>query len=222
MVMTIETLVQACSEQIEARHQAREEALTISRALVRLCANTIRAAHRSRFDEAAPLLREADATAARLYAGVVDVPELFAAGYVQDAFKEYVEASLLSAFLLGHEVPSASQLRTEPATYLNGLAEAASELRRAILDRLRRNEFEQVEPFLDIMDEVYTLLITVDFPEALTGGLRRTTDALRAVLERTRGDVTTAIRQEQLRAALEGLEARFSETIPPANAPYPG
>lgn len=219
MVMTIETLVQACSEQIEARHQAREEALTISRALVRLCANTIRAAHRSRFDEAVPLLREADATAARLYAGVVDVPEVFAAGYVQDAFKEYVEASLLSAFLLGHEVPSASQLRTEPATYLNGLAEAASELRRAILDRLRRNEFEQVEPFLDIMDEVYTLLITVDFPEALTGGLRRTTDALRAVLERTRGDVTTAIRQEQLRAALEGLEARLSDATPPAIVP---
>lgn len=222
MVMTIETLVQACSEQIEARHQAREEALTISRALVRLCANTIRAAHRSRFDEAAPLLHEADATAARLYAGVVDVPELFAAGYVQDAFKEYVEASLLSAFLLGHEVPSASQLRTEPATYLNGLAEAASELRRAILDRLRRNEFEQVEPFLDIMDEVYTLLITVDFPEVLTGGLRRTTDALRAVLERTRGDVTTAIRQEQLRAALERLEVKHSEATPPANAPHPG
>jgi translin len=221
MVMTIETLVQACSEQIEARHQAREEALTISRALVRLCANTIRAAHRSRFDEAVPLLREADATAARLYAGVVDVPEVFAAGYVQDAFKEYVEASLLSAFLLGHEVPSASQLRTEPATYLNGLAEAASELRRAILDRLRRNEFEQVEPFLDIMDEVYTLLITVDFPEALTGGLRRTTDALRAVLERTRGDVTTAIRQEQLRAALEGLEARLSDATPPATVPHP-
>jgi translin len=152
--------------------------------------------------------------AASLHYAVTEYPDLIAAGYTQDALKEYAEASLVYAFLAGIDPPSANLLNVESAAYLNGLAEAASELRRAILDRLRRGEVGYVESLLGIMDEVYSLLITVDYPETLTGGLRRSTDALRSVLERTRGDVTAALRQEQLTAALANVEKMFL----PANA----
>lgn len=204
----IETLVAACVADIEFRHTAREQAIVTSRILIRQCANTIRAAHRSQFEEAARMLNEAAATAATIRAAVANHPDLLAAGYTQDALKEYAEAALVCAFLTEAEPPSASALLVEPAAYLNGLAEAASELRRAILDRLRHGTMSQVEPLLDVMDEVYSLLIMVDYPDALTGGLRRTTDALRGVLERTRGDVTAALRQEQLTAALAAFEQR--------------
>ncbi len=208
--MSIEALVAACVAQIERSHEAREQALTASRALIRQCANSIRAAHRSEFELAETLLEEARTIVARIDAAVVDKPDIRFAGYTQDALKEYVEASLLLAFLAGREPPAAATLGVEAAAYLNGLAEAASELRRAILDGLRRGEVQRGESLLQIMDEVYSQLVTVDYPDAITGGLRRTTDALRAVVERTRGDMTAALRQDQLTATMRELEARLA------------
>ncbi len=208
--MNIHSLVADCAERIEQRHGAREQAIARSRALIRLCANSIRAAHRAEFAGAEQLLAEASDAAAGLRTAVDGHPDLYYAGYTQDALKEYVEAALVCAFLQQKALPDAAELQVEAAAYLNGLAEAASELRRAILDGMRRGEIERGEHLLLIMDEVYSALVTVDFPDAITGGLRRTTDALRAVLERTRGDVTAALRQEQLVAALARFEARIS------------
>jgi translin len=140
---------------------------------------------------------------------LADHPDLLYAGYSQDALKEYAEAALVYAFLHGDPPPDAASLGVDAAAYLNGLAEAASELRRAILDSMRAGATAHGVALLAIMDDIYSLLITIDYPEAVTGGLRRTTDALRAVLERTRGDVTAAIRQDHLIAALEAFERRF-------------
>lgn len=207
--MSIDQLVAGCVGQIEASHGAREQVLAASRGLIRLCANSIRAAHRSEFAEAERLLGLAAETVAQIAAATVGSPEIRFAGYAQDALKEYVEAHLVLAFLAGRAAPSATALGVEPAPYLNGLAEAASELRRAILDGLRRGETARGEALLQIMDDVYSALVTVDYPDAITGGLRRTTDALRAVLERTRGDMTAAIRQDQLTAAMRELEQKL-------------
>ncbi len=209
--MSIDSLVAACVAQIEASHGAREQAIGASRALIRQCANSIRAAHRGEFAEAERLLGEAAQTAEQLTAATAGRPDIRFAGYTQDALKEYVEAHLVLAFLANREPPTAAALGVEAAAYLNGLAEAASELRRAILDGLRRGEVERGEALLQIMDDVYSELVTVDFPDAVTGGLRRTTDALRAVVERTRGDMTAALRQDQLTAAMRLLEQRLGE-----------
>lgn len=208
--MTIESVVAEAATQIEMTHGARERALTASRTLTRLCANAIRAVHRGDFTEAEALLRAATQTMQELRNSLRDHVDLLFAGYTQDALKEYSEAALVYAFLHGDPPPSPALLQVEPAAYLNGLAEAASELRRAILDGLRLGQVERGEELLAIMDEVYSLLITIDYPDAITGGLRRTTDALRAVLERTRGDMTAAIRQEQLTSALMAFERRMN------------
>lgn len=212
--MSIDTLVAACVAQIDASHIAREQAIGASRALIRQCANSIRCAHRAEFAEAGQLLAAAAATAGQLSAATAGNPELRFAGYTQDALKEYAEANLLVACLANAPLPSAAQLGIEPAAYLNGLAEAASELRRAILDGLRRGEVARGEALLQLMDDVYSALVTVDYPDAITGGLRRTTDALRAVLERTRGDMTAAIRQDQLVEAMRALEGRLGNDDP--------
>jgi translin len=208
--MSIVSLVAEAVVQIEVSHAARERALASSRALTRQCANTIRAVHRGEFGEAAVLLGEATETARALRAGLADHPALLFAGYTQDALKEYAEAALVYAFLHGDDPPGPAATLVDPAAYLNGLAEAASELRRAILDGLRHGQVARGEALLAIMDDVYSMLVTVDYPDAITGGLRRTTDALRAVLERTRGDMTAAIRQDQLTAALAAFEQKIA------------
>lgn len=187
---------------LERTHAAREAALVASRRAIRTCATAIRAVHRREFREARELVAEAAAYVAEMDAAVDAHPDLRYTGYVHDAKKEFAEANLTLAFVAGHAMPTARELGVDVPAYLNGMAEAASELRRQVLDRLRVDDVEEAERLLGLMDDVYAVLITVDYPDALTGGVRRTTDALRAVLERTRGDVTNALVAAKLRAAM--------------------
>lgn len=202
--------------ELEAVHAARETALKWARDLIRQCATAIRATHRHEWAAASQLLAEAGQMAQNLRDRLADHPAILHAGYTQDALKEYAEAHLTYALVHGDELPSHSAIGVEPAAYLNGMAEAASELRRYILDGLRSGNVAEGERLLTQMDDIYSFLVTVDFPDAVTGGLRRTTDALRAVLERTRGDLTSAVRQDQLIAALARFEARTGATARPA------
>ena len=204
--MSIETVVSQAVSDLEAKHQAREMALETSRSLIRQCANAIRAIHRHEWATAAQLLDEAAATQRRLRERLEDQPSILYAGYTQDAFKEFVEARCTYALVHGDPLPGHAELDVDAAAYLNGMAEAASELRRYILDGLRKHRVEQGENLLERMDDIYSMLVTVDFPDAVTSGLRRTTDALRAVLERTRGDLTNAVRQNQLIDAMRTFQ----------------
>jgi translin len=155
-------------------------------------------------------MEQARAQARAMVEGVEAYPELYYAGYTQDALKEFVEAHLTYALVRNQPLPTPSELSVEPNTWLNGLAEAATELRRRILDIIRHGYRDEVERLLDQMDEIYSLLVTFDFSDSITAGLRRRTDVLRGVLERTRGDVTTSLRQTELEKALEALESKLS------------
>ncbi|MGQ9889144.1 MAG: haloacid dehalogenase [Aggregatilineales bacterium] len=199
----------ALREMFVIKNAARDDAIARSRELVRCCSEAIRAVHRREWDAAQAKLESARAAANTLRAGVVDHPDLYYAGYIQDALKEVVEAFITYAIVRGHPLPGPAELDVEIATYLNGLAEAATELRRFVLDILRREDSDsaEAERLLAWMDAIYDELVTFDFPDALTGGLRRQTDVVRSVLERTRGDLTMALRQQRLEAALARFEA---------------
>ena len=203
-------IIEAIRDEFTRKNQVRDATLNRSRELIRYCALSIRAVHRHEWDDAAALLQTARNAAAVMSADLEIYRDMYEAGYTQDALKELVEAHVLYAFVHGADVPGPAELGVPLAPYLNGLAEAASELRRFVLDLIRLGRTSEGEPYLDVMDEVYSHLVTMDFPDALTGGLRRTTDMLRGVLERTRGDLTVAVRQEQLQAALGAAERRVS------------
>jgi translin len=188
---------------------ARDRALTEGRQIVRLSANTVRAVHRGDLHEARETLAEARALLQALIDHIVPYPSIHWAGYVQDAMKEFAEANITLAIVSGAEIPGPAELAVEDAPYLNALAEAASELRREILDRLRADRLEEAELLLATMDEIYGVLVTVDYPDAITGGLRRTTDQLRGVLERTRGDLTLTLTQKRLQRSLVDAASRF-------------
>ena len=189
---------------LEQKHAAREITLSASRRAIRSCASAIRAVHRRESREARALIAEAAAYLAEAENALSVHSDVRYAGFLNDAKKEFAEANLTLAFVEDNPLPTAEELGVDVQPYLNGMSEAASELRRQVLDCLRRDEGAEAERLLGLMDDVYGMLITIDYPDALTGGLRRSTDALRAVLERTRGDVTTAIVAARLQAAIEG------------------
>jgi translin len=193
----------------EEVNTSRDLAYQRSRKLTSICAHSIRATHREDWEKADQLLAEAKTAVQTLVEGVSAYPALYYAGYTQDAIKEYVEAQLTYALVRNLPLPPPGELGAEPDTWLNGLAEGAMELRRRILDILRHGHSLEVERLLQRMDDIYTVLVTFDYTDAVTGGLRRRTDTLRGVLERTRGDVTTSLRQSELEQALEALERRL-------------
>lgn len=214
----LETIGETIRRVLEQKEQARNAAIEQSRALIRDCANAIRAIHRKEWDLVEERLQKTNEAADALRAGVRAYPDLYFSGYTQDALKEYVEAFITRALVRDLPLPSPEELGVEPDTYLNGLAEAASELRRHILDIIRHDEnTDEAERLLACMDAIYALLMTFDLSDAVTGGLRRQTDQLRGVLERTRGDLTITLRQQRLQEALSRVErlAQEADNGPP-------
>jgi translin len=194
---------------MNARNAARDRALIHSRELTRHAAHAVRAIHRSELPLANEHLAAAKAIVDTLKNDLADFPQIYHAGYTQDAIKEYVEANVTVALIENQPLPLPGDLLVDPAVYMNGLAEVPGELRRRTLDILRRGYSEEAERLLAAMDEIYALLITVDYPDAITNGLRRQTDLVRGIVERTRGDLTTSLREERLLSALHGLSEQL-------------
>jgi translin len=187
----------------DERMEARERALPASRRAIRACANAIRAIHREEWDQAHRLMDEAKAAIDEGLDAVRDQPEIRFAGYLQDAQKEYAEARVTEAVVTGDGIPTPEELGVEDAPYLNGIAEAIGEGRRHILDLLRHGKVAEGEATLSAMDDLYTVLVTMDYPDAITGNLRRSTDVARSLIEKTRGDLSVARVSQDLHDALE-------------------
>jgi translin len=197
--------VAAIHDELADANRAREAALVACRSVIRAAGSSIRAIHRLDADAAAALADRAEAALREAQEVLAPFPAVGHGGFLHDAEKEYTEARAVAALVADGPVPAPADLGVAAAAWMRGVAEAASELRRHLLDRLREGQVERGESLLAAMDEVYDALVVVDYPDALTNGLRRTLDALRAVLERSRGDVTTTVLQTRLQGAIEGL-----------------
>ncbi|HAH85854.1 MAG: haloacid dehalogenase [Armatimonadota bacterium] len=206
-------IAESIRREMDAKNAARDKALVTSREAIRYCANSIRAIHRREFEEAAQLLQQAKDRVRETADELAAFPDIYHAGYVQDAQKEYTEAEAMNAFIRDLPIPGPAELGVEAAPYLNGLGEAVSECRRSVLDIMRKGDINRAEELLKKMDDAYYMLVTFDYPDAITGGLRRTMDQTRAVLERTRGDLTVTIRQSELERALNKAVETFKEGI---------
>lgn len=193
----------------DGRTAARDRALVQARQLTRLCAHTIRAIHRSESQSAHELLSEAHQLVQQIQQDLADFPDLYFAGYTQDAIKEFSEASSTCAIIENSTLPTPEDLGIEYNTYINGLAECIGELRRRCLDILRQGYSEDAERLLAAMDDIYDFLVTMDYPDAVTNGLRRQTDLVRGIIERTRADLTMSLREQHLQEALLKFEKRF-------------
>lgn len=205
-------IIEQIRHDFEAKNAARDTALKRSRELIRYCSLSIRACHRHEFDQARKLLNKVSELAAQMTADLVEYPDLYHAGYTRDALKEVTEANLVYALIHHDLLPTPQSLNVPHSAYLGGLAEAATEMRRYILDLVRQDRLEEAEVYFAKMDDIYSVLVTVDFPDAITGGLRRQTDIVRGVTERTRGDLTVAVRQRKLERALRDFEEQVSQS----------
>lgn len=200
----LDEIVPRILDHLAEKNAAREKALAASRSIIRMSANAIRAVHRGEFTEAAAKLDEARAVRDEAVAALAGHGDVYHAGFLHDAQKEYAEARSTLALLSGRPLPSPEELGVEYPAYLNGIAEAVGELRRSLMDRLRGGDSTGCEELLEAMDDIYSVLVTIDFPDAMTGGLRRTTDQTRGILEKTRGDLTMAIALRRATDALGG------------------
>ena len=206
----LEQIAEKIRKGFDVRTTARDQALAQARQLTRACALSIRAVHRDETDTMNEHLTEARALADGLRNDLAAHPDLFYAGYTQDALKEFVEANVTCALIQNKPLYTPAELNVADATYLNGLAEVVGELRRRTLDILRHGYSQEAERLLGYMDEIYSVLVTMDYPDAITNGLRRQTDLARSIIEKTRGDVTFSLRGEHLEQAISKISARLN------------
>lgn len=203
------TIADQIRKSFDARTAARDQALALARQLTRACSLSIRAVHRDETDVMVEHLAEARRLADVLRKNLARHPDLFYAGYTQDALKEFVEATITCALIQNEALLTPEELGVSEATYLNGLAEVVGELRRRTLDILRHGYSKEAERLLSLMDEIYSVLVTMDYPDAITNGLRRQTDLARSIIEKTRGDITFSLRGEHLEQAISKLSAQL-------------
>ena len=201
----LDSIADQIRQSFSAKDTVREKAIPLCREVIRQCSNAIRAVHRHEFDQAKEMLQSAGNLLAEVEQTVNEYNEFNNTGFVRDAQKEFAEGIITLALVTGKTLPSPDELGIGGAAYLNGLGEAVGELRRYLLDSIRGGDLSRGEELLSAMDDIYSVLVTMDFPDAITGGLRRTTDMVRGVLERTRSDLTLVIRQKDLENKLEKL-----------------
>lgn len=206
----LETIADGIRQHFDVRTSKRDEALKQARQLTRACSLAIRAVHRDDQEAMDTNLAEAQNLADNLRAELKEYPDLFYAGYTQDSLKEFVEANVTCALIQKQPLQTPEELGVEDATYLNGLAEVVGELRRRTLDILRSGYSQEAERLLGHMDEIYSVLVTMDYPDAITNGLRRQTDLARGIIEKTRGDVTFSLRGQQLTEAIRKLSGQLN------------
>lgn len=205
-MQNLDEIADRIRKSFDTRTEVRDRALARARTLTRHCANATRAVHREENAAALENLGEARLLAVAMHTELAEYPDLYHAGYTQDALKEYAEASIVYALINNLGLPSPEDLGLEFATYLQGLSEVPGELRRRCLDILRHGHTREAERLMVCMDDIYAILVTMDYPDAITGGLRRLTDIVRGINERTRGDMTISLRQEQLELSMARLE----------------
>jgi translin len=206
----IDSIAEQMRRALSAKDEAREKALPLCREVIRHSSETIRAVHRQEFGKAAEILKIARNVLTEAEQAVAAHSELSNTGFIRDAQKEFAEANITLALVTGKELPEPDALGVDAAAYLNGLGEAVGELRRYLLDGMRHGDLSRGEELLSDMDDIYSVLVTMDFPDAITAGLRRTTDMVRGVLERSRSDLTLAIRQKELETRIMKLEKGLS------------
>jgi translin len=206
----LSTIAERIRQNFDVRTSKRDEALKQARQLTRACSLAIRAVHRDDQEAMDANLAEAQTLADVLREELKGHPELFFAGYTQDSLKEFVEANVTCALIQNQPLQTPEELGVEDSTYLNGLAEVVGELRRRTLDILRSGYSQEAERLLSYMDEIYSVLVTIDYPDAITNGLRRQTDLARGIIEKTRGDVTASLRGQQLTEAIRGLSSQLN------------
>jgi len=204
----LESIAKQIRRNFSAVDKAREKALPLCREVIRLSSDAIRSLHRKEYDKAAELLKTARKLLDEIEQTISGYGELINLGFARDAAKEFAEGSITLALVTGKRIPKPSKLGVEAAAYLNGMGEAVGELRRYLLDSMRRGDLSRCEEILSDMDDIYGILVTMDFPDAITGGLRRTTDVTRGILERTRSDLTVAIRQKELEEMLKSVKIK--------------
>lgn len=210
----LETIAERIRQKFDVRTSRRDEALKQARQLTRACSLAIRAVHRDDKEAMETNLVEAQNLADKLREELKEHPELFFAGYTQDSLKEFVEANVTCALIQKQPLQTPEELGVQDATYLNGLAEVVGELRRRTLDILRSGYSQEAERLLGHMDEIYSVLVTIDYPDAITNGLRRQTDLARGIIEKTRGDVTFSLRGENLAEAIRSLSSQLNGDKP--------
>ncbi|MFH1454196.1 MAG: haloacid dehalogenase [Armatimonadota bacterium] len=196
-------------KKFDEMNKLRDNAITRHREIIKISSLSIRATHREDYKEAENLIKQAQEKSEKLNAGLKNYPQIYYSGFIHDCQKEFAESCITLALIRDEKIATPADIGVDYPAYLNGMCEAIGEVRRHIVDRMRKNDLKNSEELLLLMDEIYYMMISIDYPDAITMGLRRTTDIARSLIEKTRGELTLHMRQNSLEEKMHKLEKKL-------------
>ncbi len=180
----------------------REEILRKSRVIIKDCSIAIKSIHREENKSYQDIILKIKNELDVLKNLIIKNPGHFYK-YLKTPEQEYTEAIVLFSIIQNQKIPTHIDLNVDALHYILGLADVIGELRRYILDNIRKSRIDVINDILEKMDELYTYLFSLDYPSGMTKDLRHKTDVARNIIEKTRGDITLSVQMNNLTNLLE-------------------
>ena len=187
----LDKIVDKIEKSIDDKDKIREQALRTSREIIIGCRKAIQCIHQNLMKDAKNNIRKSSTKLQKLYELTANHPELYHAGFVENAAQELVEANCLYSVMRGKDLPDPDELQTTYSSYLLGLCDLVGELRRTALDSIRTGKAKKADNYLSMMEEIYDVIIRFDYPSGLIP-IKKKQDMVRNLIERTRGELAVA------------------------------
>jgi len=195
---------------LSVKDSVREEAIRLSREIIRTSAEAVRMIHLGRISEARSNIFNAIDKVKLLTSKLKEHPDLFYSGLVYNCLSEYVEAYVFYNLVVESKMPSLNELDVPYIPYLQGLGDVIGELRRYIIDLLKKREYSEASLYLDVMETIYQWLKKLNYPDALMPGVRHKVDIARRLIEDTKVLYLNTINSYELRKRIEEISKKLS------------
>jgi len=202
----LDEIADRIQSRLDEKDTVREIAIKSSRAIIRISGSVIHSIHKK--EDVRRMMGEAMDEAQRLRGLLEEHPEIWNSGLVEDAMQELSEAAIIMSIADDAPLPDPEELGVPMTAYLLGLADAIGELRRFTLESLRQGNTETATVFLEMMEDMFKVIMRFDYPDALVS-IRRKQDIARSLLEKTRGELAVAVSSKMLGDKISALYGKM-------------
>ena len=184
--------------QLDKLDADREKILRSNREIIRSCSQIIESIHRNDLKDIETKIKETRESIAEIEKNARKTENVIRKNYLTTVNQEFTEAVTFFHYATGKEIPTYQELNVNPYEYILGLADLVGELKRMVLNSIRKDDYDKAEEIYEFMDELYQKLFSLDYPSGMLPGFRKKVDVARNIVRRTLELIVTGKKTDTL------------------------